>query len=49
METILLNINAKDDDFERVIHHEIFHIINDYTPSDCSLYLWPQIIVSLHK
>ena len=27
METILLNINTNDDDFERVIHHEIFHII----------------------
>ena len=31
MEIILLNINAKDDDFERVIHHEVFHIIeNNY-------------------
>ena len=31
METILLNINTNDDDFERVIHHEIFHIIeNNY-------------------
>ena len=31
MKTILLNINTNDDDFERVIHHEIFHIIeNNY-------------------
>ena len=31
METILLDINTNDDDFERVIHHEIFHIIeNNY-------------------
>ena len=31
METILLNININDDDFERVIHHEVFHIIeNNY-------------------
>ena len=31
MITILLNINTNDDDFERVIHHEIFHIIeNNY-------------------
>jgi len=31
METILLNINTNDDDFERVIHHEMFHIIeNNY-------------------
>ena len=31
METILLNIDTNDDDFERVIHHEIFHIIeNNY-------------------
>ena len=31
METILLNINTNDDDFERVIHHEVFHIIeNNY-------------------
>ena len=29
MKTILLNINTNDDDFERVIHHEVFHIIND--------------------
>ena len=31
METILLNINTNDNDFERVIHHEVFHIIeNNY-------------------
>ncbi len=31
METILLNININDNDFERVIHHEVFHIIeNNY-------------------
>ena len=31
METILLNINTNDDDFARVIHHEVFHIIeNNY-------------------
>ena len=31
METILLNINVNDNDFERVIHHEVFHIIeNNY-------------------
>jgi len=31
METILLNINTNDDNFERVIHHEVFHIIeNNY-------------------
>ena len=31
MQTILLNINTDDNDFERVIHHEIFHIIeNNY-------------------
>ena len=31
METILLNINTNNDDFERVIHHEVFHIIeNNY-------------------
>jgi len=31
METILLNINVNDNDFERVIHHELFHIIeNNY-------------------
>ena len=29
METILLNIDTNDNDFERVIHHEVFHIIND--------------------
>ena len=27
MKTILLNINANNNVFERVIHHEIFHII----------------------
>ena len=31
MKTILLNINTNHDDFERVIHHEVFHIIeNNY-------------------
>ena len=31
METILLNINTNDNDFERIIHHEVFHIIeNNY-------------------
>ncbi len=31
MKTILLNINTNDNDFERVIHHEVFHIIeNNY-------------------
>jgi len=31
MQTILLNINTNDNDFERVIHHEIFHVIeNNY-------------------
>jgi len=31
METILLNISTNDNDFERVIHHEVFHIIeNNY-------------------
>ena len=31
METILLNINTNDDNFARVIHHEVFHIIeNNY-------------------
>ena len=29
METILLNINVNNKNFERVIHHEVFHIIND--------------------
>ena len=31
IKTILLNINTNDNDFERVIHHEVFHIIeNNY-------------------
>ena len=31
MKTILLNINTNDDNFARVIHHEVFHIIeNNY-------------------
>ena len=31
METILLNINVNNKNFERVIHHEVFHIIeNNY-------------------
>ena len=31
METILLNIDANENNFERVIHHEVFHIIeNNY-------------------
>ena len=31
MKTILLNINVKNKNFERVIHHEVFHIIeNNY-------------------
>ena len=31
MQTILLNIDTNDNDFERVIHHEVFHIIeNNY-------------------
>ena len=27
MKTILLNINVNNKNFERVIHHEVFHII----------------------
>ena len=31
MQTILLNINTNNDNFARVIHHEVFHIIeNNY-------------------
>jgi hypothetical protein len=29
MKTLILDINFNEDYFERVIHHEIFHIIND--------------------
>ncbi len=29
MKTLIIDINFKKDYFERVIHHEIFHIIND--------------------
>ena len=29
METILLNIDTNDNDFERVIHHEVFHILEN--------------------
>ena len=29
VETILLNIDTNDNDFERVIHHEVFHILEN--------------------
>ena len=28
MKTVILNINAKDKIFQRVLHHEIFHVIH---------------------
>ena len=29
MKTLILNINTNNSNFERVLHHEVFHIIND--------------------
>ena len=29
MKTLILNINTNNTEFERVLHHEVFHIIND--------------------
>ena len=47
METILLNINVNNKNFERVIHHEVFHIIENNYKKFFPDTTWAKLIIQV--
>jgi len=47
METILLNININNKNFERVIHHEVFHIIENNYKKFFPDTTWAKLIIQV--